>query len=216
MLLISCAQEPSPVVSPLRAFTGVGDLNPTDSIIKNAAIFKGTDFFGQSCGLAISLIEENGEHVFLTKLDYKLHGETLPAIESNLYRFDLASNTYSDPETGTGAVTFGGALLNDESEADLNQLATYEANGKLVYSLRIETNASSAHDYEEAIEEVISDPTQLAAYSSTLDQINRVVFKLAHAGHYDAAGCIGLKLDKVMTVEFEVGEHDDHDHDHDH
>lgn len=215
LALSSCAQEPSPVVDSLSGFTSIGDLNPADSIVKNAVTFKGTDFFGQQCGLALSLIEENGEHVFLTKLDYKLHGEELPAIETNLYRFVLGTNTYSDSQTGTGTVTFGGALLSDETEADMNQLSSYESTGNLLYSLRVETGAASATDYEEALEEVINDPSQLAAYSSSLDQITRIVFKLNHAGHYDASGCIGLKLDKVMTVEFKVGEHDDHDHDHD-
>ncbi|MCF8058482.1 MAG: hypothetical protein K9K67_04245 [Bacteriovoracaceae bacterium] len=215
LILNTCAQEPSPVVAAQSGFTGIADLNPAGPMTKNAVVYKGSDFFGQSCGLAVSLIEENGEHLYLTKVNYKLHGETLPDVESTIYRFDLASNSYSDAETGNGNITLGAAILNDGSIADLNLLSVYESQGRLVYSLRVETTASSASSFDEALEKVVDDPQELAAYASTLDQISRIVFKINHAGHYDATGCLNLKLDSVSKTDFNVGHHDDHDHDHD-
>jgi hypothetical protein len=202
--LLSCAENPSPVVDSFGGFTSVADLEPSDSIRVNAAVFKGTDFFGQSCNLSLSVVEENGENVFLAKMDYVLHGLTLPSLRANLYRFDLGSNSYNDADTGAGNVTFGGAVLKERATADLNALETYEANGDLIYSLRIETAAASATDYAFALEQVIDDPTQLAAFSSTLDQITQIIFKLAHAGHYDAAGCVGLKLSNVIEQEIKI------------
>ncbi len=209
----ACAQEPTPAVEASPAFTSIADLSPEGSITKNALLFKGSDFFGKSCGLALSLIEEDGEHVFLTKVDYKLHGEELPDVESNLYRFDIDNNAYNDAVTGTGNLTFGGALLSNDLEVDLNLLADYEAQGSLIYSLRVETNASSPSDYEEALEAVLQNPALLPSYSATLDQVSRLVFKLSHAGHYDASGCFGLKISNIAQTEFLIEDHDGHDHD---
>lgn len=203
-LFISCAENPSPVVDSFGGFSSVRDLEPTGSIKTSAVFFKGLDFFGQSCNLSLSTIEEGGEDVFLVKMDYIIHGQALPSLRTELYRFDLSSNSYNDPETGPGAVTFGGAILKERATADLNSLSAYEASGELIYSLRVETNATSAMDYVSALKQVVDDPTQLAAFSSTLDQINRIVFKITHAGHYDAAGCLGLKLFNVIEEEIKI------------
>lgn len=197
----------------LAALTSATAFASGDTIKKNAVVFQGSDFFGQSCNMALSLIEENGEHVFLTKMGYGIHGQALPDAETSLYRFDISTNSFGDAQNGTGPVTFGGAILNDGSEADMNNLAAYERSGQLAYSIRVETTATSAEDYEEALEEVVADPSQLAAYASTLDQINRVVVKIAHHGHFDAAGCVGFKLAGIGQFEFELDEHDGHDHD---
>lgn len=204
ILLLSCAENPSPVVDSFGGFTSVADLQPSDSLKVNTAVFKGTDFFGQSCNLSLSVIKENGKNVYLAKMDYILHGLTLPSLRADLYRFDIGTNTYSDTNTGAGNVTFGGAVLKERQSPNLNALASYEASGDLIYSLRVETSAASASDYAFALEQVVNDPTQLAAFSSTLDQITQIIFKLAHAGHYDAAGCVGLKLSSVVEEEIKI------------
>lgn len=218
--LSACAQEPSSVVSPDQIAGGSSALEQeTDIISKNAINYSGTDFFGSSCGLDLSIIEENGNHLFLVKVNYLLHGTVLPVTESSMFRFDLAANSYNDPDTEAGLLTLGAALLNNGTEADMNLLSTYESQGLLEYSVRVETNATSAIDFEEALEEVVVDPAALNLYKMELDLIERIVFKIAHAGHYDASGCIGMKLSGVSQVDFEIGEHDDHDHDdgdHDH
>lgn len=203
-IFFSCAENPSPVVDSFGGFSSVNDIEPTDSVKINSLVFKGTDFFGQSCDLSLSIREEDGKEVFLAKMDYIIHGQALPSIKTDIFLFDISSNTYSDPVSGNGAVTFGGAILKDRATADLNSLASYEASGDLIYSLRIETNASDSADYKNALEQVVDDPNQLAAFSSTLDQINRIVFKIAHAGHYDAAGCVGLKLTNVVEEEIKI------------
>lgn len=216
-MVSACAQEPNPVVAPLggSVVDGAPNLGGTGPTAQKALYYTGTDFFGQSCSFAISL--EEGSHELLTKVDYKVHGQALPDIEAGFYRFDITSNSYNDANSGEGKVTMAGALLNVDEEVDLNRLSEYESHGELEYSLRIETNASSYVDFEEAMEEVIEDETQLAAYSSTLDQIDRVIFKVGHAGHYDAGACVSIRLVDVREVEFSVADHDgDHDHDHDH
>jgi hypothetical protein len=115
-------------------------------------------------------------------------------------------------------VTLGAALLNNDAEADMNNLSSYEAQGLLEYSVRVETSALSAMDFEESLEEVVNDPTKLSLFATDLDVVNRIVVKIGHAGHYDASGCIGMKLTGTSQVDFEIaehGEHDDHDEDED-
>ena len=158
--------------------------------------------------------EKNGGHVFLTKLNYVLHGENMPATEARLYKFDRRTGKYSDPNSRGGDLTFGGLILNDNQDPDINLLRSYESTGALEYYLSIETGAYSAERYEEALETVVSDTTQLTTYTQILDKIKRVLSKKLHAGHYDASFCDGFKLDSVRAVTFEIGHHDDDDHDH--
>jgi hypothetical protein len=228
--LSACAQEPSAVVSAAQIAGGPSGLEAVDTITKNSVSYTGSDFFGSSCGLDLSLIEEDGSHHFLVKVNYAVHGLALPDTEASLYRFDIASNSYSDSVTGNGTVTLGAALLNNDAEADMNSLSSYEAQGLLEYSVRVETGASSAMDFEESLEEVVNDPTKLSLFAAELDVVKRIVVKIGHAGHYDASGCIDMKLTGTSQVDFEIaehGEHDDHDedehedhdedeHDHDH
>jgi len=214
--LLSCAQEPNAVIAAKGGgdSSGYDPLNPGDAITKNAVIFKGSDLFGTSCELALSVMEEDGGHVFLTKLNYVLHGENMPATEARLYKFDRRTGIYSGPNSRVGDLTFGGLILNSNQDPDINLLRSYESTGALVYALKVETFAYSAERYEEALETVVSDATQLSSYASVLDKISRVVLKKTHAGHYDASSCDGFKLDNVRAVTFEIGHHDDDDHDH--
>ncbi len=217
--LSGCAEEPKAVVSPIDSFIGGETQTPGQDLTLNSLVFAGADFFGQSCHLHLALKEEKGGHSVLAKLEYSLHGQTLPDLETGVYRYDLSQNQYSDVHSTNGSIAFAGALVHDVDDVDVNQLPAYEAQGELIYSLRVDLSAADFHDYEEAMEIVLDDPSQLAAYSSTLNQVNRAIFKIGHAGHYDAAGCVGFNLEGVEEVTFEVGDHghdDDHDDDHDH
>ena len=201
----------------LSSFAGEQD----DVITKNAVIFEGKDFSNNSCNLAVSMTHENGEHIFLTKVEYSVHGENLPANESNFYRFDRSTKTYNDVQTGNGKIVLAGAVLNDETEADLNQLNAYKASGNFKYSLLVNLNPTSPEDFEEALEEVIEDPTQLAAFASSLDVAGSLGGETAHCHgghhcHYDRFACRITGNLKVEEVEFEIGDHDDHDHGHGH
>ena len=220
--LLSCAQEPNAVIAAKGGgdSSGYDPLNPGDAITKNAVIFKGSDLFGTSCELALSVMEEDGGHVFLTKLNYVLHGENMPATEARLYKFDHRTGRYSGPNSrGGDHLKFGGLILNSNQDPDINLLRSYESTGALVYALIVEIDenfAYSAKIYEEALETVVSDTAQLSTYTPVLNKISRVVFKKAHVGHYDASSCDGFKLDSVRAVTFEIGHHDDDDdHDHD-
>jgi len=220
LAFVSCAQEPSAVVASGSSFGGNNSLEGTDIVTKSAVSFNGFDLDGNSCGLNISMIEEKGENLFLINLDYRLHGLALPDVEASLYRFSLrGSPQYSTELSDAGLLTLGAALLRDESEADLNELTSYESQGLLEYSVRIETSSSSATDFENSLLEVINDPTKLSSQSDKLNVMRRVVLKIGHGNHYDPALCTDLELSSnVGQVSFELGHHDGHDHgdDHDH
>jgi len=209
-----CAQEPNPVVGPLGEIIGGGSITAGEAIVTNALVFKGSDFFGSSCAFALGLDEHDGEKYILISVDYKLHGETLPDLEAQEKRFDITNNTYSDVGGARGNPALVGAYVKNLDNVDLNQLSRYEQNGTLIYSLRIDLREMNFADYKEALIKVIEDPSSLAAYSSTLNQVERLVFKLGHAGHYDAAGCLGFSASEVKVVSFVLGE-GEHDHDHD-
>lgn len=214
--LTSCAQEPSPIVANSSEVGGLTGLNPAPAEKKMAVAFTGSDLFGASCRFLVAVEEHGGEKHFLTKVDYLLHGETLPDIEAEAYRYELGSNSYSDVDGASGTLAIAGALLTDGSMGDVNQLANYESTGKLDYSLRVDFSGDDFLGFSEALEAVTANANDLPAYESSLNQLSRIIFKIGHAGHYDASACLGLKVSQVEEVEFKLGDHDDdHDHDHD-
>ena len=224
LVLFSCAQEPSAVVSEGQAVNGGDSLVSSDSVIVNAVTYTGRNIFTrQSCTVDLSIVEENGSHVYLLNVDQNVHGAALPATEANMYRFDFATNTYSDAETGRGDLALAGAILRDGSKADINNLLNDEIATTLEYSIRIETTAPSAETFEEALEEVVANPSELANHRADLDYFDRVIFKIFHGGHYDSSGCERMVPTGVRQVEFNVShsddhdddDHDDHDDDHD-
>ncbi len=207
LLIASCAEEPTPVVDSVGGVIGTGEVNPSETIEKDAIIFKGNGTIdGQECVLAISVFEDEGQKRFLTKLDYILHGSKLPDLATDLYKYEFFTNTFSDSETGQGNITFAGAIRTQNQSSDVNALPSYESDGSLVYFLRIETFAADAKDFAAAIENVVNDPSQLAANEFEIDQVDTAVFKVAHAGHYDASQCENLFLEEVKKVEFKLNQ----------
>lgn len=216
--LTSCAQEPNPIVDIVNEVGGQSTLNPEEGEKKMAIGFLGSDLFGNRCRLLVAVEEHGGEKYFLTKVDYILHGETLPDIEAEFFRYDLGQNTYSDLNTSSGSLVMAGGLLENGQTVDVKKLVQYEQSGLLKYSLRVDFKADDWQSFTEAIEKVTADSSEFSAFESSLNQVERIIFKLKHAGHYDSSACVALRPTSVEEVEFGMGtDHDDdHDHDHDH
>ncbi len=226
----ACAEDvTAPVAAPQghvhEQEGGAGESEEEEHLDLMALTYKGRDPFGTSCYLHISGIEEehDGEHHhdLVAKMGYSLHGETPLDTIVKFQKYNLDTNTYysmDSVEENTIPVLVS-ALLKDAEVFDYNKLVEYEQEGLLVQSLRADFDTIDFTSFESALDEVLENNEQFELRKSDLDQLQRIVLKLAHAGHYDAVACSNFELIEMQSVEFELGgDHgdDDHDHDHDH
>lgn len=220
VILNSCAGEPDFAVDSIASgISGSSTVVVEEGI--DAIVFEGRDLFtNRSCNVSLALFEENGSHTWIASVNYVLHGERLPDIALGEYRFDINTNTYhSISEVDEGSPVLVGGLLRDGDAFEIEKMQDYIANFELAYSLQLDLSPSiNLSSFEEAMEEVIADPTRLESFNAELNQINRIVFRLYHSGHYDAGGCAITKAISVTAKNFEleVSESGDHDHDHNH
>lgn len=189
-----------------------------------ALTYEGRDPFGTSCVLHISGFEEEHDgghhHELIAKLDYSLHGETPLDTIVTFQRYNLNTNTYypvDSNEVGTVPVLVSAVLKDENIAIDYNKLLEYEQSGVLLQSIRADLNDINFVSFESALDEVLENNNSFDSNKSMLDQLQRTVLKIAHAGHYDAVACSNFKLTGMEVVEFKLGgEHDDDDDDHDH
>lgn len=231
----ACAEEASSPVTPLQKQTDTQPGSSKDSATDEeshlelmALTYKGKDPFGTDCFLYISAIEEEHEgehhHELIAKLGYNLHGEKPLDSVVVFQKYSLDSNKYypmSSNEPNTNPVLVS-AILKDESiDADYNKLLKYEQSGNLIQSLRVDFHDMDFESFESALDEVFENNGTFEANKTKLDQLQRTVLKLAHAGHYDAVACTHFKLTETKLIDFELEngheeDEDNHDHDHDH
>lgn len=226
---VACAEEAKSPVKPKDPI-GQGEECPADEpnceeeALELAAVtYEGTDPFGKACHLYVSVLEEEHEgehhHELVAKMGYQLHGEKPIDTVVEFQRYNLNENKYYSPDEGgpdSLPVLVSAILDHDDEEVDYNKLLEYEEEGHLVQSLRADFKEMSMEAFEESIEEVISDKTKFEDHKAELDQLDRLVLKLAHGGHYDAVACLGFRATGVNKVTFEIGGDHDHDDDHDH
>jgi hypothetical protein len=162
LILGSCVSEPSFAVAPEPLLINGGDIVAGGDVEQNAIIYKGFDLFGQKCEAALTIFEENGEHVFAAKLYYQLHGEDLSDIELKAYKYDISSNTYNDTTTAAGSYALAGAYVRDVDSPVLNQLLDYENDGSLQYMLRLDLQTQNFETFEESLHTVIENPADFS------------------------------------------------------
>ena len=168
-----------------------------------------------------SMREEHGgehHHDIVAKLGYSIHGEAPLDTIVDFQRYDLSTNTYyplGSNEANTMPVMVSAVLEDENIIVDYNKLLEYEQNGVLVQSLRADLNDVDFVTFESALDEVLENNNSFEANQSSLNQLQRTVFKIFHSGHYDAAACSNFTLSGMNLVEFELGgKHGDHDDDH--
>ncbi len=226
----ACSETPNSPVSTVNPDNAAaGDVDTEDKHELMSLKYEGKDLFGKACQLYISIDEDHG-HEILAKLDYKLHGEELLDSEVSFQKYNIDNNTYSDinsKDTDSLPALASAILKGKDAEVDFNKLLDYERSGDLVQSMRIDFADVSHNAFTEALELVIEDDSLLEANKSVLNNIERVVGKISHNGHYDGLACLSFKLTEVKKIEYVIGsghedEHDDHgeddhedEHDHD-
>ena len=223
-LIVRCAEGSNSEFSQNRALAKKsGNLESTVESSKEitAYVFEGMDSWGRTCRLYISEEAGLGDEVeqpeqtgdpessipkpeILVKMDYILHGVDPMGMVADFYRYNPNLNEFFDVQSegeGTVLVLVAVAINDDQQTVDLNKIGEYEKKGLLVQSMRI--------DFEDNNEDV-----------------EKLVFKMEHAGHYDGLVCSDFQMKGIQKVRFNLEQHedesgddddddDDHDHDHD-
>lgn len=226
----ACAETPSAVVPTANYGSATEAPHEEEESFKLTALkYSGSDFFGQQCDLYVSLVEEEHEAEeseehhdarFIAKLDYQVHGNSPADIFVDFYSYSLKEQVFysiDEPTETTFPVLYSVTLKNG-AEGNPNESGHYEAEGELSQSFRLDFDKNlDVNAFVEALEESVEGG---AVDAVVLDQVKRVVLKVAHVGHYDPAACSDFSFAGVEeAVSFEAGHHDDHegdDHDHDH
>ena len=227
----ACAENATAPVGP-RGGNEQGSLGgeeESEAFTANALVFKGRDPFGTSCNLHLAIVEEEGhdgeehEHAMVAKLDYTIHGQAPADMEVEFKNYSFESNSFTeiDNKVAGSIPVLAAALLKDENaEVDLNDVESYEESGALEQFLRLDFEFDSADAFTEDLETVLEDSSQLAALEGQLDQLESLVMKIYHVGHYDALACSGFKPASVELTEFNLhAEHEheeEHEHEHEH
>ncbi len=213
---ISCAETPSPLVQvnqpskndePLPK-TGEGLIIQLDSVI-----YAGQDPFGSPCTMALAIDDEM--HLW-TQIDYKIHGLKASDTSVDFYQYNLSQNTfYGKDDKVAGALPALASVLAevDPESLDVNKTFEYEQQGSLLQSVRIDFFDIDVDGFILELKNVTDLKTLPVNDNSIINSMDRLIVKIGHNGHYDAAICTNMKISGMEARTFSMGL--DHDHDED-
>ncbi len=195
----------------------------------------------QPCTLQLSLLEEEMANHFIVQIAETIHGETLPALELDLYYRDLDNKTFvtEPPASGNFVPNLIGMIV-DAEDVDVNLLSKYEKDVSLVQSAHLKFDKSTdLNSLQIELDGVMKSGTKSLSSQNLnlLDQLQDATLRMQHIGHIDKLFCGAFQLDtetSLVTFDLEGGEHGEeghsleqeghehegeahsHDHEHDH
>lgn len=238
----ACADSPeSPVPGksiddPTNTASGNSEEAPITAM---ALRYKGLGPADQVCDLYLALEEEaeeeketssseshNHDHAehMLIKFDYATSDGHRPhAGEGQFYQVDNSNFVDVDPEIPGAAINFIAKEFTKAAKAEgltdvenIAQMQNYIRNNKFEQFFRVRFASSlDFHEYEEALEAVLADPSTFDQHKSTLDTIRRATLTMLHNGdHSHSDGCTfsddqgTLGLVEVVETEFDMEAHE--------
>ncbi len=177
----SCSQNPDPAVSYLIDSGNQGQRGDNDGQSDFSLYYKGNDFFGASCDLSFTPIEK-GQLQWKAELNYLLHGSELP---STTIIFNENKNS------------FIGILLTNNQQGQVESLDDYINSGELRFYIEIQLKTEfQLSEFTRVLDLIAEGENSLD--ETLLDQIDRIVFRAKHIGHYDAGGCLNYSFNGVL------------------